>query len=130
MTLEVRQRLGKLFGRLGSDQAGERDNAIVAIDKALAAAGRGWSWVCELVTSGELPTDADVKARGALFAELVAERVRDCLAESWALSVAEAAAVGKVAVALDRGGMSDVNVDELREALRISTTMRRRVGRR
>ena len=50
-----RRRVAKLIGMLGSSSAGERENALAAIDKALSAAALTWGWLAALVERGELP---------------------------------------------------------------------------
>jgi hypothetical protein len=46
---ELRARLGKLFGALGSVHAGERGAALHAIDKAMQSGGMSWADVAAAV---------------------------------------------------------------------------------
>jgi hypothetical protein len=59
----ARSRLGKLVGMLGSAHAGERSNALDAIDQALERAGLSWWWVGELVAQGEVRDSNHLSAR-------------------------------------------------------------------
>ena len=63
MTLspDDRRKLIGLLGRLGSDSAGERDNAAVAIERIRVQAGFVWDEMIGVV----LPTGYDVNARAS-----------------------------------------------------------------
>lgn len=126
-----RDRLAKLFGRLGSDQAGERDSALAAIEKALAAAGSSWSWICALVGRGRLPDDADQAARDGLLDQLVEQLTREAMFGAWALSVEERAALTRVSAELrETRSVAALRVDEIRRVIEVADIVRKRVGRR
>jgi hypothetical protein len=130
MNQEARERLAKLFGRLGSDQAGERDNALLAIDKALTAAGMSWAWVCDLVNQAELLREDDMKRRDRLFARLVGDRLNECQAQAWSLSVEENTGVRRVANELQLSkSLRAVETERIEAAIFIADTTRKRVGR-
>jgi hypothetical protein len=130
MNSETRTRLAKLFGRLGSEHAGERENALAAIDKALVAPGPGWSWICGLIEVGRLSTDDDAVARDRLLVRLVGERIRDCGVHDWTLSVEERASVRKIKNAIELSkSLSSIPSAEVELALGVADSVRRRVGR-
>jgi hypothetical protein len=51
----IRDRLAKLFAMLGSDNAGERENARAAILKILHASRKTWNDLTELLKTGDQP---------------------------------------------------------------------------
>jgi hypothetical protein len=131
VSVEAGARLGKLFGRLGSDQAGERANALAAIDKALPAAGLSWSWVCELVTSGTHAADEGAEARDRLLARLMADRLAEAAVGAHSLSVQEHVELRKVSGAIkETGSLRSVASADVARALDLADVIRRRVGRR
>jgi hypothetical protein len=71
-SIEVRERLGKLVGMLGSSHEGERSNAVDAIGSTLERSGLSWLWLSErLVDDGE-----QLRGHARLLADLIAERLR------------------------------------------------------
>ena|ERR1039458_4501139 len=89
---DLRERVSKLVGMLGSAHAGERDAAVQAIDKALGSAGHSWAWLCDLVAGGGL---AD-SAREKLLARLIAERLNAGLDQAWSMDAGDAAIVREI----------------------------------
>jgi hypothetical protein len=130
MNQEARERLAKLFGRLGSDQAGERQNALAAIDKALAAAGVSWAWVCDLVGQAELLTEGDLARRDRLLSRLVGDRLNECLAQAWSLSAEEKAAVRPLRDTLQVSkSLRSIEPERIEVAIYVADTTRKRAGR-
>jgi hypothetical protein len=119
-----RARLGKLFGILGSEHAGERANALAAIERDLIEADLSWRWVGELVARGELPGGE----RDRLFVRVVGERLRQALASAWAMPAGDAGVVRGVIARLGAGA-AEISVAELERALAIADATRREVGR-
>jgi hypothetical protein len=62
----VRDRLTKLFGMLGSDNAGERENARAIIDEILRKNRKSWNDLTELLQTGG-SVDADWNTDDAAF---------------------------------------------------------------
>lgn len=124
MTTTARIGISKLVGMLGSDHAGERDNALTAASKALAGAGLSWGWVGRLVADGELPGGD----REKLLTRLVADRLREGLVTAWAMSGEEAKFVRDV-LARCASGLSEASCADLERALQIAGDVRRRAGR-
>lgn len=130
MNQEARERLAKLFGRLGSDQAGERQNALAAIDKALSASGLSWAWVCDLVNAAELLTEHDLARRDRLLSRLVGDRLNDCLAQAWSLSAEERNAVRYLSNHLGLSkSLRSIETERIEAAMFIADETRRRAGR-
>lgn len=130
MTVEFdRERLAKLIGRLGSEHAGERENAFAAIKKLLAASGLTWSWVCELVAGGELVEVID--GRDRLLTRLVGDRVKEAMVGGWCLLREEYADLRAVnAELVEVRSLQRLSADEIRRAIEVSDLVRQRVGRR
>ena len=129
MNQEARERLAKLFGRLGSDQAGERQNALTAIDKALAAAGLSWAWVCDLLNQAELLSEGDLARRDRLLSRLVGDRLDECLVQAWSLSADEKKAVVPLSKALKLSmSLRSIEPERIENAIFIADTTRKRVG--
>jgi hypothetical protein len=130
MNQEARDRLAKLFGRLGSDQAGERQNALAAIDKALSAAGLSWAWVCDLVGQAELLTEGDLARRDRLLSRLVGDRLSECLAQAWSMSAEEKASVRPLWSTLQVSkSLRSIEPERIEAAIFIADVTRKRVGR-
>ena len=111
---EVRSRLGKLIGMMGSEHAGERQNASAALERTLSEAGLSFGWLADVVAvAGE-------DHRYPLFRELVAERLSHALRNSWALLPREAAFVRDVLYNLNQS-----NSDAVRRAIDIADRARR-----
>ena len=130
---EARERLAKLFGRLGCDcSAGERRNALVAIDKALVASGLSWAWVRELIADGVHGTDADAAARDGVLARLLSERLGEAMfGGANALATAEFAEVRRVHERLlEARSLRSLTTAEISRVLDLADQVRRRVGRR
>ncbi len=120
---EARERLGKLFGILGSEHAGERANAVSAIDQALTRSGWTWSDVGQLIARGELPNDE----REKLLARLVADRLRAGLKFSWMLTGTQSKHLREL-VARSESGFADVSTAALERAIAIVETARRQAA--
>jgi hypothetical protein len=116
-----RSRLAKLTGMLGSAHAGERDNAITALDNALAGSGRGWPWLAELIERGEMPRGK----REQLLGRLLAHRLRQALAGAWAMDSGEAEYMRSI---LDRLAISasGISNEEIARAIKIAGTTTRK----
>jgi hypothetical protein len=128
---DARARLAKLFGLLGSDQAGERSNAIEAIGKTLAASGLSWSWVCELVASGVRAEDPEAVARDRVLTRLVGERVTEAVFGIYSLNVEEHAQLRKVNNELrELRSLRGLTSREIVHAIDLADLVRTRVGRR
>lgn len=129
---DARERLAKLFGRLGSEHAGERQNGLAAIDKALTAAELSWTWVCELVANGIHSADQDVVARDRLLTRLVGDRLSEAMfAGENALSTQQHASLRKLHDGLKEvRSLRAVKSEEIVRALDLADLVRRRVGRR
>jgi hypothetical protein len=120
---DLRERVGKLCGMVGSDQAGEKSNALLAIDQALARAGKTWAWIGEIVARGELPNDRD-----KVSARLVVERLQTGLASSWAMSEGEAREVREIVDLCEAGTV--ISPEKIKRAINIADDARRRAGAR
>jgi hypothetical protein len=120
---DLRERVSKLVGMLGSAHAGERDAAVQAIDKALGSAGHSWAWLCDLVAGGGL---ADSE-REKLFARLIAARLNAGLDMAWSMDSGEAAVVREI-VGRCETGLAQVNATEIARAIKIADGARRRAG--
>ena len=130
MNEDARERLAKLFGRLGSDQAGERQNALAAIDKALSAGGLTWAWVCDLVGQAELLSVLDLARRDRLLSRLVGDRLDECLVQVWSMSADERAAVRCLYNELQLAkSLRSVKPERIESAIFIADATRKRVGR-
>ena len=89
---DFRARVGKLCGMVGSDSAGEKNNALLAIDQALARAGLSWQWIGELVAHGDLSRGE----REEILARLIAERLNAGLDQAWSMDAGDAAIVREI----------------------------------
>jgi hypothetical protein len=119
---ELRARLGKLLGMIGSAHAGERENALSAVDQALARAGMTWATIGRLVSrGGELPND-----REALFARVMKTVCRDTIPRAWALNGGEAKLVSAVFDACDGSRFAELDAIDLRKVVEISERARKR----
>src|ERR1035437_1871554 len=114
---DLRQRVGKLCGMVGSDQTGEKSNALAAIDQALSRAGKTWAWIGELADS----------AREKLLARLIAERLNAGLDQAWSMDAGDAAIVREI-VGRCETGLAQVNATELARVISIADGARRRPG--
>ena len=120
---DLRERLGKLAGLVGSSHSGERAAALAAIDGALDRAGLTWRWIGEIVAGGEL---AD-SARERLLARLIAERLNAGLDQAWCLDAGHAAIVREI-VGRCETGLAQVDATELARVINIADGARRRAG--
>jgi hypothetical protein len=120
---DLRERVGKLCGMVGSDQTGEKSNALAAIDQALSRAGKTWAWIGEIVARGELPNGRD-----KVSARLVAERLQAGLAHAWAMSEGDARDVREI-VDLCKAG-TVISPEKIKRAINIADDARRRAGAR
>jgi hypothetical protein len=120
---DLRQRVGKLCGMVGSDQTGEKSNALAAIDQALSRAGKTWAWIGEIVARGEL---AD-SAREKLLARLIAERLNAGLDQAWSMDAGDAAIVREI-VGRCETGLAQVDATELARVIGLADGARRRAG--
>ena len=117
----------KLFGMLGSEHAGERDNAVDAIGRALAASGLSWRWICELIAGGT--TEQDAAARDRLLSRLVEDRVKEAMIGAWSLSVEEHADLRKVNTELrEARSLRSVGAHDVHRALEVADMVRQRYG--
>ena len=121
---DLRQRVGKLCGMVGSDQTGEKSNALAAIDQALSRAGKTWAWIGEIVARGELPNGRD-----KVSARLVVERLQAGLAHAWAMSEGDARDVREI-VDLCEAGTFQISPEKIKRAINIADDARRRAGAR
>jgi hypothetical protein len=108
-----RARLARLVGMLGSSAAGERENALAALDKELVSRGVSWGWLADLVAHGELPGGL----RERVFKRLVVDRLKQGLVAAWAMAGGDAEFVRKVVAGC-------VSKSEIVEAGRIETALR------
>jgi len=122
---DLRERVGKLLGMVGSNQEGERANALAAIEQALTRAGETWGWIGSLVAHGDLPGGE----REQILSSLIADRLRSGLASAWAMSDGDAKTVRETA---ERCKVSIANVpaDDLSRAIKIADDAKRRAGAR
>ena len=125
ITLEVRERVGKLLGMLGSNQEGERANALAAIEQALNKSGETWAWIGSLVAHGDLPGGE----REQILSSLIADRLRAGLASAWAMSDGDAQAVRKTAERC-KASVANVSAEDLSRAIKIADDAKRRAGAR
>jgi hypothetical protein len=86
---ELRFRLGKVCGMLGSEHDGERRNALTMLGHQLANAGLSWAWFADLVAHGVMPGGD----RTRLFHRLVGARLADGLKYAHAMEPSEASYV-------------------------------------
>jgi hypothetical protein len=114
-----RTRLGKLVALLGSDNAGERDNALAALGRTLTDQGLDWAWLANLAAHGEVPDSKHSK----LFARVVGERLQRSLARAWAMADGDARFVRQVLGCLVVGQASS---DEIERALKIADDVKRK----
>lgn len=114
-----RARLGKLVALLGSNNAGERDNALAALGRALGENGLDWAWLADLATRGETP-DSDYTR---LFGRMVGERLRQGIVHAWSMEPGDARTVRAVA---DRLASGHVSIFEIQRALSIADAARLR----
>jgi hypothetical protein len=61
ITNKVRERLAKLFGMLGSDNPGERENARTKIDEILRKNRKTWNDLTELLQTGQAGSGWDIE---------------------------------------------------------------------
>lgn len=123
ITLEVRERVGKLLGMLGSNQKGERANALAAIEQALTRAGETWAWIGSLVAHGDLPGGE----REKILARLIGDRLRGGLAHAWAMTDSDAKTLRDIAGRCEKR-LAEVSADEISQAIKIADDARRRAG--
>jgi hypothetical protein len=124
-TANIRERVGKLIGMLGSDHSGERSNALAAIEQTLTKAGTTWAWVGSIVSHGDLPRGE----REQILGSLIGDRLRGGLSHSWTLSGDEARTLRETA-ARCKTSLASVSADELSHAIKIADEARRRAGAR
>lgn len=128
---DLRERFGKLIGMCGSSSAGERDNALAAIDRALSAAGLTWAWLSDLVASGERPDSGLVQRRALLVAKLLKPRLNEALSLAWSMTADEAKAIAELRKRVESG--ADLNsaegLERIERAIGIITDVKRRNGR-
>src|ERR1019366_7914942 len=122
---DFRERVGKLCGMVGSDRAGEKSNALLAIDQALARAGKSWQWIGELVAHGDLSNGE----REKILASLIAERLNAGLDQAWSMDAGDAAIVREL-VGRCEDGLAQVSAAELSRAIKIADNARGRAGGR
>ena len=120
---DFRERVGKLCGMVGSDQAGEKSNALLAIDQALARAGKTWAWIGDLVAHGDLSNGE----REKILASLIADRLNAGLDQAWTMDAGDAAIIREL-VGRCETGLAQVNATELARALALANGARRRAG--
>lgn len=125
MDEDFRERIGKLLGMIGSDQAGEKSNAILAVDQGLARAGKTWAWIGNYVAHG----DVSEGEREKILASLIAERLNAGLDQAWSMDAGDAAIVREI-VGRCETGLAQVNATELAHAIKIADGARRRAGAR
>ena len=123
MDADFRERVGKLCGMVGSDQAGEKSNALLAIDQALARAGKSWQWIGELVAHGDLSNGE----REKILARLIAERLNAGLDQAWSMDAGDAAIVREI-VGRCETGLAQVDATELARVIGLADGARRRAG--
>lgn len=123
VTAQIRERVGKLLGMIGSDKDGERANALAAVQEALNKSGETWAWIGSLVAHGDLPGGE----REKILSRLVADRLQGGLAHAWAMSDGDAKTVRDTA-ARCKNGLAQVPADELSKAISIADEARRRSG--
>ena len=115
-----RERIAKLVGMLGSAHAGERSNALDAINKSLGEARLTWEWIASLVGRGELAGGESE----ALLRRLVTARLRAGLAVAWAFGNGEGSVVKK-ALALCEGE-KPIDVVSIKRAIELADNACRR----
>ena len=125
ITLEVRERVGKLLGMLGSNQEGERANALAAIEQALNKSGETWASIGSLVAHGDLPGGD----REQLLGRLISDRLRDGLAHAWAMTDGDAQTVRETAERC-KASIANVPAGDLSRAIKIADDAKRRAGAR
>ena len=118
---DLRERVSKLVGMLGSAHAGERDAAVQAIDKALGSAGYSFAWLCDLVARGKPPNGRD-----KVSARLVVERLQAGLAHAWAMSEGDARDVREIVDLCEAGTV--ISPEKIKRAINIADDARRRAG--
>ena len=120
---DLRDRVSKLVGMLGSSNRGEKENALAAIDGALSRASKTWAWVGRLIAHGELPSGRD-----KVSARLVVDRLQARLAHAWAMSEGDARDVREI-VDLCKAG-TVISPEKIKRAVNIADDARRRAGAR
>ena len=120
---DLRERVGKLCGMVGSDQTGEKSNALAAIDQALSRAGKTWAWIGEIVAHADLPNDD----REEILARLIADRLNAGLDQAWSMDAGDAAIVREI-VGRCEDGLAQVSAAELSRVIKIADGARLRAG--
>ena len=120
---DLRERVSKLVGMLGSSNRGEKENALAAIEQALSRAGKTWAWIGEIVARGELPNGRD-----KVSARLVVERLQAGLAHAWAMSEGDARDVREIVGLCEAGTV--ISPEKIKRAINIADDARRRAGAR
>src|SRR5665213_3929403 len=123
ITLEVRERVGKLLGLVGSDQDGERANALAAIEQALNKSGETWASIGSLVAHGDLPGGE----REKILSRLIGDRLRGGLAHAWAMTDGDARTVRETAERC-KASIANVPAGDLSRAIKISDDAKRSAG--
>jgi hypothetical protein len=129
---EGRERLARIFGRLGSDSPGERAAALVAIDRAMPAADFTWTLVRDLVALGTLGSDAVTSRSDRLLGDLVGGELERSRPDGWALEAGEAAVLLQLRGVLDgdRAQLKTMaGLDLVDRALAICRSLRKRTAR-
>lgn len=118
------ERLAKLIGMLGSAHAGERANAIEAVDQELARHGLTWFDVGALAAHGKRDRD-----REKLLARFVSDRLKAGLQYAWCMTGEQSKWLRELVARCDRTGGLDVGAAALTEAIAIADQARRQAGR-
>lgn len=123
VTADIRERVGKLLGMIGSSSEGEKKAALAAVEGALSKAGTTWAWIGSLVAHGDLPSGD----REKILSRLVADRLRDGLCQAWAMSDGEARELRDIAARCETA-LASVSPADLARAIAIADNARRRAG--
>ena len=103
---EQSERFGRMIGMLGSNNEGERNAALSAIDRALSTSGLSWGWLAELCSSGEPSDSGVVRARASIVARLLMPRLHEMLSLAFSLTSEELREINQLRQRVESGALS------------------------